>query len=151
MESEDTTSMAARIGETDVITIRMSDLERLDIDPDRRRGGGPNWLWLVVVVFLLVGAALSIAAYAFGEPDLTALESLGAGFGGLAGIILGLIAALIGTVISLIGAVFGLIIAAGTIAVTIFFIASPVVAIILFFLLMREKRAHNRALSLLRR
>ena len=120
-----------------------------EIETYEEKKGGWMWLFLPIILFLLVGAALSFAAYVYAEPDLTALESLGAGFGGLAGVIIGLFATVIGLIIALFATVFGLIIAAGSIAVTIFFVGSPIIAIILFILLMRERKERNRVVAAL--
>lgn len=109
------------------------------------------WIFLPIVLFLLVGAGLSFAAYVYAEPDLTALESMGAGFGGLAGIIVALFASLFGIILGLIGAVIGLVTAAGAVAVTIFFVGSPLIAIVLFYLLLRERRERNQMVDALNR
>ncbi len=115
------------------------------------KSGGWMWLFLPVILFIVVGFGLSIGAYAFAEQDLTALESLAAGFGGLAGVIVALFATLIGLVLALFSTVIGLVIAAGSIAVTLFFVASPLIAIILFILLLRERKERNRAVEALTR
>ncbi len=128
----------------------MTNVTDDDIIYERKSSAG-FWVFLPIILFLLVGAGLSFAAYVYAEPDLTALESLGAGFGGLAGIIIGLFATLFGLIIALVGAVIGLITAAGAIAVTIFLIGSPIIAIILFILLMRERSERNRVVEALQR
>ncbi|MBI1394174.1 MAG: hypothetical protein GC152_15700 [Alphaproteobacteria bacterium] len=124
--------------------------ETTDVVYERKSSAG-FWVFLPIILFLLVGAGLSFAAYVYAEPELTALESMGAGFGGLAGVIVGLFAALFGIIVALVGAVIGLITAAGAIAVTIFFIGSPLIAIILFVLLMRERGERNKVVEALNR
>lgn len=106
-----------------------------------RSGGGAAWFYIPIVLVLILGGALSVVAYMAGEPQLTVVESIAAGFGGLAGIIVGLIAAAIGVAIGLIGALLGVIAAGGAVAMTLFIIGSPIIAIILFVLLMRRPKA----------
>lgn len=105
-----------------------------------RRSGGLAWLYLPLVLIVFLGAALSVAAYSFSDTPLTIAESLAAGYGGLAGIIIGLIGAVIGVVIALVSTLFGLLVAGGAVGVTLFIIASPIIAIILIALLMRRQR-----------
>ena len=69
------------------------------------------------------------------------VESIAAGFGGLAGIIIGLFAALFGVILGLIGALIGVVAAGGAVAMTLFIIGSPILAIILLFLLMRKSKS----------
>ena len=102
-----------------------------------RRGGGVILPILVILIFL--GAALSAAAYIFADQDLTIIESLGAGFGGLAGLIIGLFGAVVGVVLGLFGALVGVVAAGGAVALTLFIVASPIIVIILFVLLMRSR------------
>ncbi|MEM8771569.1 MAG: hypothetical protein AAGD92_07965 [Pseudomonadota bacterium] len=108
-------------------------------DYETRRGGAP---WLLILVFLLVflGAALSVAAYMFAEPSLTVAESAAAGFGGLAGVIIGLFGAFVGIVLGLFGALIGVATAGGAIAVTLFVLASPILAIVFLVLLLRRPK-----------
>ncbi|MEZ5920343.1 MAG: hypothetical protein R3C60_03225 [Parvularculaceae bacterium] len=103
------------------------------------RRGGLMWLYMPIVLILFLGGALSVAAYNFSDTDLSIAESVAAGFGGLAAIIMGLIAAAVGVIVGLVGALFGLVAAGGAVAVTLFIIASPVIALILLALLMRRK------------
>lgn len=114
-----------------------------NIDADygvTKRGGSAAWLYVPIALILFLGAALSIAAYNFSETDLSVAESVAAGFGGLAGIILGLIGAAIGIVVGLIGALIGLVAAGGAVAVTLFIVGSPIIALVLFVLLMRRPK-----------
>jgi hypothetical protein len=114
-----------------------------NIDADygvQKRSSGLTWLYAPIVLILFLGAALSVAAYNFSETDLTVAESVAAGFGGLAGIILGLIGAAIGIVVGLIGALIGLVAAGGAVAVTLFIVGSPIIALVLFVLLMRRPK-----------
>jgi hypothetical protein len=106
----------------------------------QKRSSGMGWLYMPIVLILFLGAALSVAAYNFSETDLTVAESIAAGFGGLAGIILGLIGAAIGIVVGLIGALIGLVAAGGAVAVTLFIVGSPIIALVLFVLLMRRPK-----------
>lgn len=112
-----------------------------DYGDARQSSGGLAWLYLPVVLILFLGGALSVGAYFYSEPQLTVMESIAAGFGGLAGLIFGLIAAAFGIVVGLIGALVGLVAAGGAVAMTLFIVASPVIAIILIFLLMRRQKA----------
>ncbi len=100
---------------------------------------GAAWLYVPIVLILFVGGALSVAAYYY-EPGLTIAESLAAGFGGLAGIIIGLFAAAFGVVLGLLGALLGIVAAGGAVAMTLFIIGSPIIAIILIFMLMRRPK-----------
>jgi len=98
------------------------------------------WFWTPIVLILFVGGAFSIAAYT-AEPSLTPFEAVAAGFGGLAGLIVGLFAAAIGIVVGLLGAAVGLLAAGGAAAVTLFIVASPILAIVLLFLVMRRPKS----------
>jgi len=104
-----------------------------------RRGGGA-WFYIPILLILLLGGAFSVAAFVAAEPQLTVMESLAAGFGGLAAIIIGVFAAAFGVIVGLIGAAVGLIAAGGALAMTLFIIGSPIIAIILIFLLMRRPK-----------
>ncbi len=106
---------------------------------ERKGGGGLILTTLIILIFL--GAALSVAAYVFGDADLSVVESLAAGFGGLAGLIIGLFGAIIGVVLGLFGALIGIIAAGGAVALTLFIVGSPIIALILIFVLMRSRRS----------
>lgn len=106
-----------------------------------RRSGGLAWLYAPVILILFLGGALSVGAYLYGDPQLTVAESIAAGFGGLAGIIIGLIAAAVGVIVGLLGALLGLVAAGGAVAMTLFIIGSPILAIVLIFLLMRKSKS----------
>lgn len=110
-----------------------------DLEP--RRSGGGGWFFASIAVLLFVGGALSVAAYIYAEPELTVFESVAAGFAGLAALIIGLIAAAFGVIVGIIGALIGLVTAGGAIAMTLFIIGSPIIAIILFVLLLRRPKA----------
>lgn len=115
-----------------------------NIDADygvQKRSSGLAWLYAPIVLILFLGAALSVAAYNFSETDLTVAESIAAGFGGLAGIILGLIGAAIGIIVGLIGALIGLVAAGGAVAVTLFIVGSPIIALVLLALLLRRPKS----------
>ncbi len=117
-------------------------MTNLDADyQGARRSGSMAWLYAPIVLILFLGAALSVAAYSFSDADLTLAESVAAGFGGLAGIILGLIGAAIGIVVGLIGALVGLVAAGGAVAMTLFIVGSPIIALILIVILMRRPKS----------
>ncbi len=99
-----------------------------------RGGGGAIWFWAPLLVILSVGAAFSVGAYFHSESDLNAIESIGAGFGGVAALIFGLFAAF-----------FGLIMAGGAVAFSLFLVASPILTIILLFLLLRKNQREREA------
>ena len=61
-------------------------------DYHESRSGGLAWLFAPIILILFLGGALSVGAYFYGDVALTPAEALVAGFGGLAGIIIGLIA-----------------------------------------------------------
>jgi len=111
-----------------------------ELDYQGSRRGGMAWLYMPIVLILFLGAALSVAAYNFNDTDLTAAESVAAGFGGLAAIIMGLIAAAVGIVVGLFGALIGLVAAGGAVAMTLFIVGSPIIALILIALLWRRSR-----------
>ena len=106
---------------------------------ERRGGGGIILTTLVILIFL--GAALSFAAYVFGDADLTIVESAAAGFGGLAGIIIGIFGAVFGIVLGLFGALIGVVAAGGAVALTLFIIGSPIIALVLIFVVLRSRRS----------
>ncbi len=84
---------------------------------------------------------MSIGMYFYADTQLTIVEAIAAGFGALAGILVGLIGAVVGIVLGLLGALIGLVAAGGAVAVTLFIIGSPIIAIILLVLLMRRPKA----------
>lgn len=92
-----------------------------------RRGGGAVWFWAPLIVIVFVGAAFSVGAYFHNDSDLTVIESVGAGYAGVAALIFGLFAAF-----------FGLVVGAGALAFSLFLVASPVLCLILLFLLLRK-------------
>ncbi|MEO1252229.1 MAG: hypothetical protein AAFW81_07785 [Pseudomonadota bacterium] len=106
---------------------------------DARRGGAGGAIVVTFSVLIFLGLALSAAAFIFADQELTVVESIGAGFGGVAGIILGLVGAVIGVVVGLFGALLGVIAAGGAVALTLFIVGSPIIAIILIVLLMRRR------------
>ena len=131
MGNDEPKSETARQGAKGCKIMTMQDLEH-------NRSSGTGWLYTPLILILFVGGALSIGAY-FYEPGLSIPESLAAGFGGLAALIVGLVASVIGVVIGLLGAVFGLAVGGGAAVLTLFIVASPVIAIILLFMLTRRK------------
>lgn len=104
-----------------------------------RRGGGLLWFWLPIFLILIAGGALAIAAL-YHQPDLSVAEALAAGYGGVASLVVGIVAAAVGLVVGLVATLIGLVAAGGAVAVTLFIIASPIIAIILFVLLMRRPK-----------
>jgi hypothetical protein len=90
--------------------------------------------WLPVLIILCGGAALSVAAYLQPDNNLTVIESVGAGFVGVAALVVGLFAAF-----------FGLVIGGGAAAFALFLVASPAIALILLILLMRSESRRRAA------
>ncbi len=111
-----------------------------ETDSGKRRGSGGVWFWALLMLILVVGGAFSVFAYQ-NEPSLTMVEALGVGFVALGAVFVGLIAAAVGIVVGLFGALIGLVAAGGALAVTAFLIGSPIIAIVLFVLLMRRPKA----------
>ncbi|VAV99105.1 hypothetical protein MNBD_ALPHA05-725 [hydrothermal vent metagenome] len=107
---------------------------------ETRRGGGA-WFYVPVVLILFLGGALTLGAYFYADTQLTIMEALTVGFGGLAAIIFGMIVAVAGLVIGLLGALIGIVAAGGAIAMTLFLVASPIIAIILIVMLMRRSKS----------
>lgn len=105
----------------------------------RRRAGGAIWFWALLLLILFAGGAFSVFAYQH-EPSLTIGEAIGVGFGAFGAVVLGLFAAAIGVVVGLVGALIGVVAAGGALAMTAFLIGSPIIAIILFILLMRRPK-----------
>lgn len=105
-----------------------------------RRSAGLAWLWAPVVLILFVGGAISIAA-GVQNPGLSLVDSLATGFGALAAIIVGLFGAAIGVIVGLVRAVIGLVAAGGAVAVTLFVVGSPLLALVLLYLLLRRNRS----------
>lgn len=97
---------------------------------------------LSVLTLLFIVSAGSLAILAFNHnPGISIVEAIGMGFVGVGGVIAAAFAAVIGIIIGLLGAIFGIAIGGGAIAITLFVLASPVIALILFALLMRRGRA----------
>ncbi len=109
---------------------------------ENSRSGGLAWIYAPVILILFLGAALSVGAYLYGDPQLTVAESITAGFGGLAAIIVGLFVAAFGVLLGLLGALIGVVAAGGAVAMTLFIIGSPILAIVLIFLLMRKSKSN---------
>lgn len=105
------------------------------------RGGSGGLFFVTLAILLFVGSVLSAAAYFFADNDLSILEAIGAGFGGVAAIIIGLIAAVFGIVLGLFGALTGILAAGGAVALTLFIVGSPIIAIVLIVLLMRSRKS----------
>ena len=119
------------------------DMEASNAEPNAGAGraGGAAWFCITLALIVVVGGALAAGAYLYAEPQLTVPEALAAGFGGLAALIVGLAGAAIGVVLGLVGALLGVAAAGGAVAVTLFIIASPIIAAILFVLLLRRGRS----------
>jgi len=105
-----------------------------------RRGSGIGVI-LSVIAVLFVVAGISLALLAFNQnPGISIVEAIGTGFAATGGIVVAIFAALISVVVGLIAAVFGIAVGGGAIAITLFVLASPIIAIILFAVLMRRGR-----------
>ncbi len=104
----------------------------------RARSGGGVWFAFILIVILLAGGVLSFLAYQ--QNDLSMVEAIAAGFAGVGALFIGLITAAVGLVLGLIGAVIGIIATGGALALTAFLVGSPIIAIILFVLLMRRDK-----------
>ena len=104
------------------------------------RGGGAAWLYMPIILILFLGCALSVGAYFYSDTPITVFEAIAAGFGGLAGLIIGIIGAAIGVIVGLFGALIGLVAAGGAVAMTMFILGSPIIAIILLVLLLRRPK-----------
>ena len=113
----------------------------VDYHETGQKRGSAAWLYAPIILILFLGGALSVGAYFYTDPQLTMLESLAAGFGGLAALIVGLLAAAIGIIVGLIGALIGVVAAGGAVAMTLFIVASPIIAIILIVLMMRRPKS----------
>ena len=104
-----------------------------------RKGNGP-WIAFATVMALLLVAALSFTIVILvHEPGLTIPEALAGGFGGVGGLVIGLIAAVLSLIAGLIATVFGLAVGGGALALTLFLLASPVIALVLIWILMRRR------------
>ena len=103
-----------------------------------RRGSSLVTVLSVLTVLILVAAG-SLAFLAFThDPGISIVEAIGVGFVGVGGIIVAIFATIIGVLIGLVGAVFGIAVGGGAIAITLFVLASPVIALVLFAVLMRR-------------
>jgi hypothetical protein len=105
------------------------------------RSGGMAWVMAPVILILFLGAALSVGAYFYGDPQLTVAESVVAGFAIIAAMIVSIVAAIFGLAVGLIGALIGLVAAGGAVAMTLFIVGSPIIAIILIVMLMRRTKS----------
>lgn len=102
-------------------------------------GGRYMWaLWLALGIILVLGSGLSVVAYM--EGDVTIVESIIAGFVAVGAVIVALVAAAAGLVIGVVGALVGIITAGGALAVTAFVILSPIIALVLLWLLLRDRK-----------
>lgn len=97
------------------------------------------WFWALLLLILVAGGAFSFFAYQH-EPSLSIGEALGVGFAAFGAVVIGLFAAAIGVIVGVFGALVGIIAAGGALAVTAFLVGSPIIAIILFILLMRRPK-----------
>ena len=104
----------------------------------RQSSGNLLWFWIPLFLILILGSVFSVAAYQ--QNDLTVVESIAAGFAGVGALIVGLFAGVIGLFLGLIGALIGIVAAGGALVFTAFLIGSPIIAIILFILLMRRPK-----------
>ena len=107
----------------------------------RRSGGGAAWFFVTLALIIFIGGGLAVGAYMYAEPQLTAGEAIVAGFAGLAALVVGIVGAAIGIVVGLFGALLGIVAAGGAVALTLFIVGSPIIAIILFVLLLRRNKS----------
>ena len=105
---------------------------------ERRGRGGALWFWIPFFLILVTGGVFSVVVYQ--EGGVSILEALAAGYAGVGALIVGLFAGLIGLVVGLIGALIGVVAAGGALALTAFLVGSPIIAIVLFVLLMRRDK-----------
>lgn len=108
---------------------------------ETKRSGGSAWFFITLALILFLGGALSVGAYVYGDPQLTILEAIFAGFAGLAAVIVGLVGAAIGIIVGLFGALLGLVAAGGAVAFTLFIVGSPIIALILIVMLWRRGKS----------
>ncbi|NOX95937.1 MAG: hypothetical protein GXP04_12835 [Alphaproteobacteria bacterium] len=108
---------------------------------DTRRSGGAGWFYAPIILILILGAALSVGAYFYSDTQLTVVEAITAGYAGMAGLIIGLIGAAFGIVVGLLGALIGIVAAGGAVALTLFIVGSPLLAIVLIIMLMRRSKS----------
>lgn len=109
-------------------------------DTEVRRSGGASWFFITLALILFLGGALAFGAYVYGDPQPTVIEAIVAGFAGVMALIIGLVGAVIGVTVGLVGALLGIVAAGGAVAFTLFIIGSPIIAVILFVLLMRRRK-----------
>jgi len=110
-----------------------------DYDLESGKGSSTGvWLGLAMMLVLVAGSAFSVLAYQ--QNDVSLFEAVAAGFAGVGAVIVGLFAGAVGLFLGLVGAVIGIVAAGGALAVTAFLVGSPVIAIILFVLLMRRDK-----------
>ncbi|WP_411817570.1 hypothetical protein [Hyphococcus sp. DH-69] len=109
------------------------------------RSTSAAWFYVPVLLILFLGGALSVGAYLFSDSGLTIAESIVAGYAGLAAIIVAMVMTVFGMVLGLIGALFGIAAAGGAVAFTLFIIGSPIIALILIFMLMRRSNCPDPA------
>ncbi len=96
------------------------------------------WLWIPLLVIIVGGLSLSVVAYQ--QNDITVVEAFIGGFIGLAGLFIGLIGGLFGLIVGLVAALFAMVTAGGAIAITLFVLASPVLAIVFLWMLTRRSK-----------
>lgn len=114
-----------------------------EIEENNRRSSRGLWFWIPVMGFLILGGVFSFFAYQ--QNDVTIYEAVAAGYAGVGALVVGLFAGLVGLVIGLAGAVIGTVIGivatGGALVVTAFLVGSPIIAIILFVMLMRRDKS----------
>lgn len=106
-----------------------------------RVGGGLAFITIPAILYLMTSLGLGVAFYTNAETDIGVVEAIIAGFGATAGIIVGLVVAAFGTVLAFVTGVLGIAFAGGALLVTLFIMASPVIAIVLLMLMMRPSRS----------
>lgn len=94
-----------------------------------------------VLATLFVMASASLAVLAFNQnPGISIIGAIETGFTATGGLIIALFAGLFSVAFGLVAALFGIAVGGGAIAITLFIIASPIIAILLFVLLARQAK-----------
>ena len=103
------------------------------------------WLWLPFIAIIVTG--FGFAWLIWSQNDVTIMEAVADGFLAVGGLIIGLLAGIFGLGVGLLATVFALITAGGALAITGFVLASPVIALVLLWMLMRRSNAQSGSSS----